>query len=178
MIVPWGPQCSSASKTSNDVYEGARRTYPLGLWRAVTCKETRLKCRNTSRMNGVAFSWFDLLEILSAFAASGSLAGLVAWLIQRVFVVKNTEHFADDQRMEVTVVDRGRRRRMARPDGDRSQVSSDRTLSLIHAIREYRKLMEPKPLTLQRPDYAYVVQELNKAIDRAESGFRADAGDL
>jgi hypothetical protein len=39
---------------------------------------------------------------------------------------------------------------------------------LVHAIREYRKLAESKPLTLQGSDYAHAVQELNKAIDRAE----------
>jgi hypothetical protein len=40
---------------------------------------------------------------------------------------------------------------------------------LVHAIREYRKLADQKPLTLQGSDYAHAVQELNKAIDRAEA---------
>jgi hypothetical protein len=39
---------------------------------------------------------------------------------------------------------------------------------LVHAIREYRKLAESTPLTLQGSDYAHAVQELNKAIDQAE----------
>jgi hypothetical protein len=39
---------------------------------------------------------------------------------------------------------------------------------LFHAIREYRKIADSKPLTLQGSDYAHAVQELNKAIDRAE----------
>jgi hypothetical protein len=39
----------------------------------------------------------------------------------------------------------------------------------VHAIREYRKVAESKPLTLQASDYAHAVQELNKAIDRAEA---------
>lgn len=52
--------------------------------------------------------------------------------------------------------------------GDR-QVALE---GLVHAIREYRKLAESKPLTLQGSDYAHAVQELNKAIDRAESLLR------
>jgi hypothetical protein len=47
----------------------------------------------------------------------------------------------------------------------------DRQLALaelVHAIREYRKIAESKPLTLQGGDYAQAVQELNNAIDRAE----------
>jgi hypothetical protein len=47
---------------------------------------------------------------------------------------------------------------------DRQIVLTD----LVHAIREYRKLADQKPLTLQGSDYAHAVQELNKAIDRAE----------
>ena len=38
---------------------------------------------------------------------------------------------------------------------------------LVHAIREYRKLVD-EPLTLRGSEYAHAVQELNKAIDRAE----------
>jgi hypothetical protein len=48
---------------------------------------------------------------------------------------------------------------------DRQNVLTD----LVHAIREYRKLADSTPLTLQGADYANAVQELNKAIDRAES---------
>ena len=40
---------------------------------------------------------------------------------------------------------------------------------LVHAIREYRKLAESTPLTLQGSDYAQAVDELNKAIDRADA---------
>ena len=39
--------------------------------------------------------------------------------------------------------------------------------NLIHAVREYRKFAD-QPLTLQGSEYAHAVQELNKAIDRAE----------
>ena len=46
---------------------------------------------------------------------------------------------------------------------DRQIVLTD----LVHAIREYRKLADAKPLTLQRSGYAHAVQELNKAIDEA-----------
>jgi hypothetical protein len=39
--------------------------------------------------------------------------------------------------------------------------------NLVHAIREYRNLVD-EPLTLRASEYARAVQELNKAIDRAE----------
>jgi hypothetical protein len=49
----------------------------------------------------------------------------------------------------------------------------DRQLALaelVHAIRQYLKLPDQKPLTLEASDYAHAVLELNKALDRAE-GF-------
>jgi hypothetical protein len=48
---------------------------------------------------------------------------------------------------------------------DRKIVLTD----LVHASREYRKLAETTPLTLQGADHAHAVHELNKAIDRAEA---------
>ena len=39
---------------------------------------------------------------------------------------------------------------------------------LIHAVREYRKLAE-QPLTLRGSEHAHAVQELNMAMDRAET---------
>jgi len=48
---------------------------------------------------------------------------------------------------------------------DRQTVLND----LVHAVREYRKIAESKPLTLQGSDDAYAVQEMNKAIDWAEA---------
>jgi hypothetical protein len=39
---------------------------------------------------------------------------------------------------------------------------------LVHAIREYRKIADSKPLTLQGSEYPQAVEELNKAVDRAE----------
>jgi len=56
-------------------------------------------------------------------------------------------------------------------DGVRKAIQ-DRQLALtdpVHAIREYRRLAETKPLTLQGSDYAHAVHELNKAIDRADA---------
>ena len=47
----------------------------------------------------------------------------------------------------------------------------DRQLALaelVHAVREYRRIAESEPLTLQGSEYPQAVQELNKAIDRAE----------
>ena len=43
---------------------------------------------------------------------------------------------------------------------------------LVKAIRECRRIADSKPLTLQGSDYAHAVQELNKAIDRAEGFLR------
>jgi hypothetical protein len=40
---------------------------------------------------------------------------------------------------------------------------------LVDAVREYRKLAETTPLTLQGKNYADAVVELDKAIDRAEA---------
>jgi hypothetical protein len=39
---------------------------------------------------------------------------------------------------------------------------------LVHAVREYRRIAESKPLTLQGSEYPHAVHELNKAIDRVE----------
>jgi hypothetical protein len=39
---------------------------------------------------------------------------------------------------------------------------------LVHAVQEYRRLAEGKPLTLQGAEYAAAVEELNKALERAD----------
>lgn len=39
---------------------------------------------------------------------------------------------------------------------------------LIHAIRDYRRLADSQPLTLQGSESARAVKELDEAIDRAE----------
>ena len=49
------------------------------------------------------------------------------------------------------------------------KIVNDRQLALqnlAHAINEFRKFTD-QPLTLRGSDYAHAVQELNKAIDRA-----------
>jgi hypothetical protein len=61
----------------------------------------------------------------------------------------------------------------ARQDRERRrpQSGSDRQLALaelVHAIQHYRKVADSKPLTLLGSEYPQAVQELNKAIDRAE----------
>jgi hypothetical protein len=40
---------------------------------------------------------------------------------------------------------------------------------LVHAVREYRRLADSTPLTLQGADYAHAVQELNRTIERADA---------
>ena len=53
-------------------------------------------------------------------------------------------------------------------DGVR-KIVKERQLALhdlVHAIHEFRKFTD-QPLTLRGSDYAHAVQELNKAIDRA-----------
>jgi hypothetical protein len=55
-------------------------------------------------------------------------------------------------------------------DGVRKAIADRQNAlhELVHAINQYRKLSESKPLTLQGSEYAHAVQELNKAIDRAD----------
>ena len=55
-------------------------------------------------------------------------------------------------------------------DGVRTALRDrqDALSELIEAIRKYRKLAEKTPLTLQGADFAQAVEDLNKAIDRAE----------
>jgi hypothetical protein len=55
-------------------------------------------------------------------------------------------------------------------DGVRKALR-DRQLALtelVHAIREYRRLEDEKPLTLRGSDFAHAVLELNKVVDRAD----------
>jgi hypothetical protein len=54
------------------------------------------------------------------------------------------------------------------------KIVNDRQLALqtlVHAINEFRKFTD-QPLTLRGSDYAHAVQELNKAIDRANDLLR------
>jgi hypothetical protein len=48
---------------------------------------------------------------------------------------------------------------------DRQNALTD----LVPAVREYPRLADSTPLTLQGSEYAHAVQELNKAIDRADA---------
>jgi hypothetical protein len=54
-------------------------------------------------------------------------------------------------------------------DGVRTALRDrqDALSELVEAMRKYRKLAEKAPLTLQGPDFAQAVEDLNKAIDRA-----------
>jgi hypothetical protein len=54
-------------------------------------------------------------------------------------------------------------------DGVRKAIQDQRTVlaDLVHAFREYRRLAESAPLTLQGSDHAHAVHEMNKVIDRA-----------
>ena len=54
-------------------------------------------------------------------------------------------------------------------DGVRKTVTERQAAlnDLVKAIREFRKFTD-QPLTLLGSEYAHAVQELNKAIDRAE----------
>jgi len=59
-------------------------------------------------------------------------------------------------------------------DGVRKAIQ-DRQLALaelVHAIKQFRKIADSQPLTLQGSEYPHAVQELNKAIDRAEGLLR------
>ena len=62
------------------------------------------------------------------------------------------------------------------PRRSRAQVSKPDALEsalneLLKAIREFRKFTD-QPLTLRGSEYAHAVQELNKAVDRAEGLVR------
>jgi hypothetical protein len=51
-------------------------------------------------------------------------------------------------------------------DGVRMAIMDRKTAltELVHEIKEYRRLAEQKPLTLQGSDYAHVVQELKRRL--------------
>lgn len=56
-------------------------------------------------------------------------------------------------------------------DGVRRAITDQKTAlaDLVDAIRQYRKLADQKPLTLQGSDYAHAVLELNRALDRSDA---------
>jgi hypothetical protein len=105
----------------------------------------------------------DLLDELEASRASRKRA----WeLLQELrWVLKDTASVELPQPARKTIDLEGRLVK----DGVRKAVRDRQNAltELIQAIRAYRKLAD-QPLTLQGSDYAHVVLELNKAIDRAE----------
>ena len=58
-------------------------------------------------------------------------------------------------------------------DGVRKTVTERQAAlnDLVKAIREFRKFTD-QPLTLRGSEYAHAVQELNRAIDRADGVLR------
>jgi hypothetical protein len=64
-------------------------------------------------------------------------------------------------------------------DGVRTALRDrqDALSELVEATRKYWKLSEKTPLTLQGANFAQAVEELNKAIDRAE-GLLQSCNDL
>jgi hypothetical protein len=108
----------------------------------------------------------DLLEELEASRASRKRA----WenLAEIRWVVKDTTGIELPPPARKTIDLEGRIVR----DGVKKALR-DRQLALaelVHAIQHYRKIADGKPLTPQGSEYPQAVQELNKAIDRAE-GF-------
>jgi hypothetical protein len=58
-------------------------------------------------------------------------------------------------------------------DGVRTALRDhqDALSEVVEAIRKYRKIAEKTPLTLLGSDFAQAVEDLNKAIERAEGLF-------
>jgi hypothetical protein len=91
-------------------------------------------------MNSVTFDWLDLTIILSTFAACAVVGWYAGCLMNRFEVVKPIEvvrpiepvaPVVDVQQIEVTLVDRGwKRRRTAGPDASKFQPSARKILSL------------------------------------------------
>jgi hypothetical protein len=89
-------------------------------------------------MNGVALDWLDLTVILSTLAVCAMVGWFAAGLMGRSAVFEAREPVApvvDVRRIEVTVVDRGWRRGIARTRADRDQAPSGQIRSLIHASK-------------------------------------------
>jgi hypothetical protein len=105
----------------------------------------------------------DLLDELEASRASRKRA----WeLLQEIrWVLKDTAgiEFAPAARKTIDLEGRVVKDAVRKALKDRQNAITN----LVHAIREYRKLVD-EPITLRGSDYAHAVQQLNKAIDRAE----------
>jgi hypothetical protein len=107
----------------------------------------------------------DLLDELEASRASRKRAwenlAEIRWVLADVCGIKLPPAARKTIDLEGRIVKDGVRKALR----DRQLALAE----LVHAIREYRKIGDSKPLTLQGSDYAHVVDELNKAIDRAEA---------
>jgi hypothetical protein len=105
----------------------------------------------------------DLLDELEASRASRKRAWEILQEIR--WVLKDTAGMEIKPPAKKTIDLEGRLVK----DGVRTALKDRQNAltNLIHAIGEYRKFAD-QPLTLRGSEYAVAVQELNKAIDRAE----------
>jgi len=105
----------------------------------------------------------DLLDELEASRASRKRAWEILqeirWVLKDVAALELPPAVRKTFDLEGRVVKDAVRKALK----DRQKALAD----LVHAVREYRKLVD-EPLTLRGSEYANAVQNLNKAIDRAE----------
>jgi hypothetical protein len=105
----------------------------------------------------------DLLDELEASRASRKRAWEILQEIR--YVLKDTAGMEAQKPARKTIDLEGRVVKEAVRNA--LQIRQIALGELIQAIREYRKLSD-QPLTLRGSEYAHAVQEMNKAIDRAE----------
>jgi hypothetical protein len=120
---------------------------------------------NTNRMELTPKAIQDLLDELEASRASRKRAWEVLQEIR--WVLKDAARMDLPPAAKKSIDLEGRLVKDAVRKALRERWSA--LADLVQAIREYRKLAEKQPLTLQGSDYAHAVQELNKAIDWAEA---------
>ena len=106
----------------------------------------------------------DLLDELEASRASRKRAwenlAEIRWVLTDVCGVKLPPPARKTIDLEGRIVKDGVKKALR----DRQLALAE----LVHAIRQFRKIAEGKPLALQGSDYAHAVEELNKAVDRAD----------
>ena len=106
----------------------------------------------------------DLLDELEASRASRKRAwenlAEIRWVLTDVCGIKLSPPARKTIDLEGRIVKDGVRKALR----DRQDALSE----LVTAVRLYKNLAQSKPLTLQESDYAKAVEELNKAIERAE----------
>jgi hypothetical protein len=120
---------------------------------------------NTDRMELTPKAIQDLLDELEASRASRKRAWEVLQEIR--WVLKDAARMDLPPAAKKSIDLEGRLVKDAVRKALRERWSA--LADLVQAIREYRKLAEKQPLTLQGSDYAHAVQELNKAIYWAEA---------